>query len=153
RRQVEVVFGDDRGHAGAAVTAGNLNAVDVGLQNAVELSHHLLDLGGRGVLAFPAEGVPAAVDDVEVAPPVLAHENARAEPDLAFLEHVVQDLSVGLGLAGIALEPLAGLGRILHDLADDLARLVDVALDAEAAFVADRLLAFHVEADDPGREA
>src|SRR5262249_44426505 len=32
-RQVEVVFGNDRGHAGAPVTAGNLNAVDVGLQN------------------------------------------------------------------------------------------------------------------------
>src|SRR5262249_52904776 len=75
------------------------------------------------------------------------------EPDVAFVEHVVQDLSVGLGLARIALETLAGPGRILHDLADDLARLVNVALDAEAAFVADRLLAFHVEADDLGREA
>src|SRR6516162_3231938 len=153
RRQVEVVLGDDRGHAGAAVTAGNLNAVDVGLQNAVELPDHLLDLGGRDVLAFPAESVADAIDEIEVAVLVLAHQIAGAEPDVALLEHVVQDLLVGLGLAGIALEPLAGLGRILHDLADDLARLVDVALDAEAAFVADRLLAFHVEAHDLGREA
>ena len=41
----------------------------------------------------------------------------------------------------------------MQDLADDLARLVDVAFDAEALFVADRLLALHVEAHDLGRKA
>ena len=130
-----------------------MNAVDVGLQNAVESPDHLLDFGGRDVLAFPAEGVPDAIDEVEVAVLILAHQIAGAEPDVAFLKRVVQDLSVGLDLARIALEPLAGPRRILHDLADDLARLVDVALDAEALLVADRLLAFCVEADDLGREA
>src|SRR5262249_34203677 len=79
---------------------------------------------------------------------VLAHQIAGSEPAVAFCEHVVQDLPVGLRLTRIALEPLTRLRCILHNLADDLARLVDIALDTETALVAHRLLRLWIKAHD-----
>ena len=130
-----------------------MHAVDVGLQNAVEPAHRLLHLGSRHVLAFPAEGIADAVDEIEVAVLGLAHQIAGAKPHVAFFEHVVQDLSVGLHVVGVAVETLAGPRCVLHDLADDFPGLVDIALDAEAALVPHRLLGFRIEAHDLGREA
>src|SRR5262249_49795699 len=63
------------------------------------------------------------------------------------------DLAAGLGLVRIAFEALPRPRRILQDLADHLAGLVDPAFDAEAVLVPHRLLALDVEADDPGRKA
>src|SRR5262249_6591552 len=110
-------------------------------------------LGGRYVLALPAEGIADAVDEVEEGVAVAAHQIAGAEPGVALLEHVAQDFPVGLGRVGVALEALAGPRGVLHDLADHLARLIRPALDAEAALVADGLLALHVEAHDLGGKA
>src|SRR6185295_11159327 len=97
--------------------------------------------------------VADAVDEIEIAVLVLAHQVAGAEPDVALLEHVVQDLLVGFLLRRVALEPRAGLRRVLENFADDLAALVGLAFDAEPLFVTHRLLALDVEADDLGREA
>ena len=144
---------DHRGHAGPAVVPGHFDAVDIGLPHVVELSDRFLDLGGRDVLALPSEGVADAVDEIEIAVLILAHQVAGAEPDVALLEHVAQDLTVALVLAGIALESLPGGFEDLQDLADDLARLVGPAFDAKTTLVADRLLALHIEADDLGGEA
>src|SRR5512132_2929423 len=153
RRQVEMLLGNYRRHTGAAVTAGNLDAVDVGLQRVGELGDSFLDLGGGDVLAFPAESVADAVDEEAVNGGVLAHQVAGSEPDVARLEHVAQDLSVGLVLGRIALEAGDWLRRVFQDLADDLAGLVDGALDAEALLVADRLLGLDIEAHHLGGEA
>src|SRR5262249_20754330 len=150
RGQVEIVLGDDGGHAGATVAARNLHAVDIGLQNAVESTYCLLHLGGRDVLPFPTESIADAVDEIEIAVLVLAHQIAGSKPEIAFFEHVVQDLSVGLGVVRIALEPLAGFGRLLEDFADNLARFVDLAFDAETSLVADRLLGLRIKAHDLG---
>src|SRR5262249_48201433 len=130
----------------ATVAAGNLNAVDICFQNAVESADGLLDFGRRDVLALPAKSVADAVDEVEIAVLVLAHQITSSEPAVAFFEHVVQDLFVGLRLAGIALEPLARLRCILEDLADDLARLIDIALDTESALVPHWLLRLRIKA-------
>src|SRR5207247_2546445 len=81
-----------------------------------------LDFGCRDVLALPAEGVADAIDEIEIAVFVLAHQIAGSEPAVSFCEHVVQDLPVGLCLTGVALEPLARPRCILEDLADDLAQ-------------------------------
>ena len=113
RRQVEVVGDDDRRHAGAAVAARHVDAVDIGVLHAVEGADRFRDLGGRDVLALPAEGVADAVDEIEIAVRVLAHQVAGAEPDVAFLEHVAQDLLLGLRLGRIALEA----GRRLRGVA------------------------------------
>src|SRR5262249_49789147 len=71
----------------------------------------------------------------------------------ARLEHVAQDLSVGLVLGRVALEARGRLRRVFQDLADDLAGLVDGALVAEALLVANRLLGLDVEAHHLGGEA
>src|SRR5581483_8986012 len=62
------------------------------------------NLGRRDVFALPAEGVADAVDEVEEAARVLAHQIAGAEPGVAGREHVAQDLFGRSGLVGIALE-------------------------------------------------
>src|SRR5262249_17557518 len=153
RRQVKMLLGDDRRHAGATVTARNLDAVDVGMQRVGELADGFLDLSSGDVLALPTEGVADAVDEKEVAGGVLAHQVAGSKPDVVLLEHVAQDLSVGLVLGRIALEAGGRLRRVFQDLADDLAGLVDGTLDAKALLVADRLLGLDVEAHHLGGEA
>src|SRR5215475_839059 len=153
RRQVEMLLGNDRRHAGAAVAAGNLHSVDVGLQRVGELADGFLDFGGGDVLAFPAEGVTDAVDEGEVAGGGLAHQVAGSEPDVACLEHIAQDLPVGLALSRITLETGDRLRRVLQDLADDLTGFVEGALDAEALLVADRLLGIDVKPHHFGGEA
>ena len=56
--EIEIRPGDDRRHAGTAVAAGDLHAVDISFQRRRRYcADRLLDFGGRDVLAFPAEGV------------------------------------------------------------------------------------------------
>ena len=85
---------------------------------------------------------------------VLAHQVAGAEPGVARLEDVAQDLSLGLGLRRHSPRSAPpGFDGVLQDLADRLADLVGGALDAEAVGVAHRLLGLDVEAHELGREA
>jgi len=64
-------------------------------------------LGGRDILAFPAEGIAHAVDEIEIAARVLAHQVAGAEPDIARLEDAADDLLRRCVLVGVALEAAA----------------------------------------------
>ena len=54
------------------------------------------DFGGRHVLALPAKGVADAVDEIEEAAGILAHEIAGAVPGVAALEHVAQDFVLAI---------------------------------------------------------
>src|SRR5262245_7741020 len=151
--EVEIALGDDRGHASAAIAPGHGDAVDIGLKRAVELTDNFLDFGGRHILTLPAEGVADAVNEIEIAVAILAHQVAGAEPEIALREGVVQDLLLGLGRARIALESRARLGGVPEDAADHLARLVISAFDTEAVGTAHRLLPLDIEAHDLGRKA
>ena len=102
---------------------GDLDAVDIGLVDAGKAADDLGDLGGRDVLALPAERVADAVDEIEIAVGVLAHEIAGAEPGIALLEHVAQNLRRVVGGVGIAFEPHVGFGRIGENLPDRFADL------------------------------
>src|SRR6516225_6470865 len=151
--QVEIVLGDNGRHAGAPIPSIDRDAVDVGFQDAVKPAERELDFGGRHILALPAERVADTVYEVEVTPPVLAHEVAGAKPDVAFPEHIVQHFLLRLCLACIAFEAGARLRRVSLDPADDLARLIDIAFDAETVPVTHRLLVLGIKAHDLDREA
>src|SRR5258705_8498859 len=135
-REIEVVVGDDCRHAGAAVAARYLDAVHIGVADAGEAVDGLGDLRSRHVLALPAEGVADPVDEIEIAPGVLPHEVAGAEPGITRREHVAQDFPLAVLRVRITLEAVARGGRVVDDSADVLAGLAWRAADAEAAFVA-----------------
>src|SRR6516225_2166768 len=126
--QVEIVLGDNGRHAGSPIPSIDRDAVDVGFQDAVKPAERELDFGGRHILALPAERVADTVYEVEVTPPVLAHEVAGAKPDVAFPEHIVQHFLLRLCLACIA-------------------------FDAETVPVTHRLLVLGIKAHDLDREA
>ena len=89
---------------------GTRDAVDVGVADAGERVDRLGHLGGRDVLALPAEGVADAIDEIEiaVARPCRIRSPVRNQAS-PLLEHVAQDLVLVLGGGGIALEAVAGL--------------------------------------------
>ncbi len=140
-RKVERAFGDERGHAGAAVGAGHLHAVDIRFLDAREDGDRLGHFARRDVLALPAERVADAVDEEVVAERVAAQEVAGAEPGVALCEDVAQDFLLGVRALRVALEAAA----FFVDHADRLAHLVGLAFDAEAVGSAHRLLVFDVE--------
>src|SRR3989304_2801615 len=94
--------------------------------------HDRADAGGRDVLALPPEGVTNAVDEVVVPVLVAADEVGAAEPRIALLEHVAQNLRLGCGAVGVAVEALAGLHRMENDLRNQLADFAWGALDAKS---------------------
>src|SRR5262249_12809060 len=109
------------------------------------------DLLRRDVLALPAKRVTDAVDEIEVALRVPAHQVAGAEPGVARLEHVAQDLFLRRPRVRVAVEAAAAI--LALDSADRLADLVVRARDGVARRVAHRLALLRVEPDDGGREA
>mmetsp|Transcript_28248 Transcript_28248/g.90368 ORF Transcript_28248/g.90368 Transcript_28248/m.90368 type:complete len:397 (-) Transcript_28248:313-1503(-) len=158
RREVHLVDGRAKVQpraAGAAVGAGDLDAVDVGVGHGGKARERALHLGGADVLTLPAEGVADAVHPVEEARVVFLEQVARAEPGVARRRHVARDLlrrrllvrvplgfrvqGIGLGL-GFGLGLGIGLGLpveaprrvVVLDEAHDLARLASLSLDAEA---------------------
>src|SRR6476619_6278862 len=150
--EVEAVADHDRSHARPAVGALHGDPIDIRLHDAGKGVDDLGDLGGRDVLALPAEGVADPIDEIEIAARVAAHEVAAPEPQIPRLEGIAQDLLLGGAAVGIAVEALGGLQRIDQDARDKLADLVRRALDAKAVLAAHRLLAVEVEADDPERK-
>ncbi|MNN74801.1 hypothetical protein D3C81_1910370 [compost metagenome] len=104
----------------------------------------LLDLGGRDVLALPAIGVAQAVHKVEIAVAVLTHQVAGAEPAIALLEDVGEDLLLRGLLVGVAGEVVAD---VRGDLADGLACFADRDQLAQAVRAPQRLARFRVERD------
>ena len=129
--------------------AGHLDAVDVGDLDARKAVENGRDLLRRDVLALPAEGVADAVDEVEVVVGVAAQEIAGAEPGVAGLEDVAQDLAFGFLRRRVALEALHAGVLGAADAADELADLAGRALDAEALGVAHVRLGLDVEANQP----
>src|SRR5205807_10599118 len=83
------------GQAGPAAGARNGHAVDDRLLDLGKHGERLGHLGGRDVLALPAEGVADAVDEVVVAGLVPAHQVAGAKPRVTRLEDVAEDLALG----------------------------------------------------------
>ena len=66
---------------------------------------------GRDVLALPAEGVADAIDEIEIAQLVAPHQIAGAEPAVALLEHVAQNLLLRVGRLVVAVEVAARFVR------------------------------------------
>ena len=108
RREIERVIRDDRRHAGRAFGGRHGYAVHGRLGHAGKLRDRFGDLRGRDVLAFPAERVADAIDEIKEAAGILAHEIAGAIPGVAAGKHVAQDLALRFRLVGIALERTAG---------------------------------------------
>ena len=110
------------------------------------------DFGSRDILALPAEGIADAVDEMEEAARVSAHEIAGAVPDVVRLENVAQDFPLRVLGAGVTLEFASGTLPIANS-ADRFADLVRFAADAKAVRVAQWRAGFRVELDERQREA
>src|SRR5262249_61239610 len=104
-----------RRHAGVAVEPGDIHAADRGIGDAVKLAQRPRDFGRGDVLAFPAEGVADAVDEIEKPFFVAPHQVAGAEPRVARREHVAQDLLLGVRGAGVALEAPTDVAALAAD--------------------------------------
>ncbi len=118
--------------------------------NARECAHHLRDLCGRYVFTLPTEGIADAVDEIEIALGITAHEIAGAEPSIALGEHVAQDFDLVVSRIGIALEPPARLRWVLENPADRLADLPGRGLLASAERIAYEGVALDIEPQDLG---
>src|ERR1700722_9631868 len=150
--EIEAVIGDDRGHSGAAIGALDHDAIGRGIDNTRAIQNRLVHLGGGDILAFPAEGVAEAVDEMEKASFIAHHQVAGAKPGIALGEYIAQDLLLGLGGIGVALEAAAGtLGR--SDPPDRLADFAFAASDTETAGATDGHAALGIDANDRGRKA
>ena len=150
---LQSLVGDEGGHAGLAVGARNRHAVDVGLLDARKRAERHRHLGGRDVLALPAERVADAVDEIEIASLVPSHQIAGTKPGVAGCEHVPQDLLLGGIDAGVALEPAGDVRRAADDLADRFADFVRSTANAKALLVSDGLFTSGVEPDQRRRES
>ena len=149
----DAVLRHQRRHAGAAIHAGNGDTIDIGFLDTGENGQRLGDLGGCDVLTLPAVGIADPVDEIEIAERVLLHQVAGAEPRIALLKNIVQDLFGRRRLVGVTLKALAGLGRVIEDLRYDLTDLAWRAFDAKAVLATHRLLGIDVETDDFGNKS
>src|SRR5271154_6028 len=116
-------------------------------------AHSRGGLGGRHILALPAERVANPVDEIVEPALVAAHKIAGAKPCVAVDEHVAQDLSFCGGLVRIAFEAAGGVGSVAEYLTDGLAGFVGRTADAETFVVAYRLFLIQIELDQRHRHA
>jgi hypothetical protein len=91
RAEIALSFADDRGHAGAAVAADHGDAVDIGFRDAGKVLIAPRPSEVETFSPFQRNGVADAVDEIEIAALVLAHQVAGAEPGIALLEHVAEE--------------------------------------------------------------
>src|SRR5262245_53179021 len=148
---IEIVAHHDGGHAGATVRACDLDAIGRGVEHAFARPDRVVHFAGRDILALPAEGITDTIDKMEKALVVEPHQVAGAEPGIAFRDYVTQNLPLGLGFVGIALEAAAALISSA-DAADGFANLTTRTGDAQAIVVAQRNAGPGVDPDDRGRE-
>uniref|UniRef100_A0A0N4ZJL1 LEPR-XLL domain-containing protein n=1 Tax=Parastrongyloides trichosuri TaxID=131310 RepID=A0A0N4ZJL1_PARTI len=141
---VELALHHQAGHARLAFLTGDGDAVGDDFLNAGGVMQALLDLGGRDVLALPAVGVAQTVHEVEIAVAVLTHQVAGAEPAVALLEDVSEDLLLRGLLVGVAREVVADVAA---DLADGFAGLADGDGNALAVRSAQGLARLRVQRD------
>src|SRR6202011_3388595 len=150
--EIETLVRHQSRHAGAAVGAGDGDAVGRGVENAGAIPDRVVPLAGRDVLALPAEGVADPGDEMEVALLIAQHQIAGAEPGIPFGKDIAQYLLLGLGRVRVALEraaaPIGGA-----DAPDRLADLAGGAGDAEPVVAADRAAAVGIDLYDRGGKA
>src|SRR5580704_9659191 len=139
-RQIQRAIDDERHHAGCALGAGNGNAVNGRFGDAGERGERRGNFAARDILALPAKRIADAIDEIEIAAGVGAHQIAGAVPGVAALKYVAQDFFLRFRGAGIALEFGSGLSRAIVDSADRLARFAGGTTHAKPALVAGRLL-------------
>src|ERR1700692_1412879 len=150
--KIKTLIDHDRGHSGAAVGAGNSDAIGGGMDDARAVRNRLVHFRRRDILAFPAEGVADPVDKVEEAGGVELHQVAGAKPGIALRENIAQHFLLGLLGIGITLEAAAALVGDA-DAADGFTGFAADASHAEAVFAANRRAGIHVDADDRGWKA
>src|ERR1700730_2427188 len=125
----------------------------MGFADSRKAADRFRNLRGRYVLALPAIGIADAIDEIEIAFGVAAHQVVGAKPAVAPLERAAQDLALVLRRIGVSLEPARRLRRVVENSADRLADLAGRGLLAEALRIADRHLPVEVEPHDRGRGA
>src|SRR5277367_436537 len=122
--QVEVVPDYRGGHARPAFVARNRHSIDYRFSYVRKGSQLSGDFHGRYVLALPSKRIADAIDEVEEAAFVLAHQIATAIPRVSLREYVAQDLFFGGRFVRIAFEAAAPARRVFDYLADRLANFV-----------------------------
>ena len=146
--EIDFAFADDGRHPGRdAFGPRNRDSVDAGMQDAVESAKFLSHLRRSDILTLPAKRVADAVDEVEEALLVPAHQIAGPDPGISLGEDIAQDLFLGLARNGVALVSAAGTRRIVLQFTDGFAGFVNAAANTEAVLVADRLAFVEVEGD------
>ena len=131
QRLVHVAVKEHGRAAGAPFVMRHLDAEDVGVQDGRMPAERLRHFGRGDVFRAPPEGVADAVDEEEAALRIPADEVARAEPRVALLEDVAQDLAVGgFFVVEVALEVLLDVRGV--ELVQELAGLAARHLAAEA---------------------
>src|SRR5689334_23335242 len=135
-----------RRHTRPAVVARNRNPIDAHIGDSGETLDHRGHFRGRCIFALPAEGIADAIDEMEIALLVLAHEIASPEPDVARREHITQELVLGRLPVRVSLEA-SRVGGTVGDAADRLAYFAGPATDAAAAIIAQRDSSLDVVAD------
>src|SRR6202008_4865098 len=104
------------------VLSRNRDAVDVRFRDARDDAERLGHFAGRDVLALPAERVADAVDEIEIAVGVAAHQVAGADPHIALREGAAQGLFLGVGFLRVAFDAAPRLAPPLPDGSPRLAR-------------------------------
>src|SRR3984893_4596510 len=150
--KIEAIVDHDCRHSGAAIGAGNHDAIGRGIDYTCDIPHRIAPSGGPHVRALPAEDIAEAIDEVEIALLVEPHQIAGAKPGIALGEHVAQNLLFGFGRVGVALEAAAALIRSA-DAADGFAGLAARASNAKPAGIANGSAEFGVELHDDSRKA
>src|SRR5271154_5665493 len=150
---IEVVP-DYRGdHTGPAFVARNRYSIDHRFGDVGEGCQLSGDLDGRHVLAFPSKRVADAIDEVEEAALVLAHQIAAAVPRVSLREHVAQDLFFGVCFASIAFEAAAPARCVFDYLTDRLANFVGRTADAVTVLGAQWCLRIMIEFEQRDRKS
>src|ERR1700683_180621 len=151
--QVEVVPDYCGDHACPAFVARNRHSIDHRFGDVRKACHLSSDLDGGYVFAFPSKRVADAIDEVEEAALVLAHQIAAAVPGVSLCEHVAQDLFFGGRFVRIAFEAAAPARRVSDYLTDRLANFVGRTTDAVTVFGAQWSLRIMIELDQRNRKS
>lgn len=138
-----------RRHARPPVMPRHRNAIDDRMLHARHGRRRNLDLARRNILAFPAERIAHAIDEIDIPVRVHLHQVARAEPQIAFHKHVAQQFLLRLRFVIVAIKTLP---RFMRDRSHGFARLIRRRLNAETIRPAHRLFRFDVELQDACRQ-
>ncbi|MNE34245.1 hypothetical protein D3C80_1279600 [compost metagenome] len=123
---------------------GHLHTVDVDQLEPGKIAQRSRHLQGRDVLAFPAEGVTDAVDEVQVAVFVITQQVARTPIGIPLAQDIAADLAVGCLGRGVTLEAAAADLRVVDDQAQGFTHFTHFAKLVKAVLVAWVAVGFNV---------